>query len=116
MALGVKLLPETVRTLAFGSIGAAYMGIGTAFENPLRIIRFQNLTDTRLIFSFDGINDHFYLPKRGYLLLDVCANKTIETGFYIGAGTRFYVKEDSTAPSPTDGLVTVTAWYSHEII
>lgn len=116
MALGIKLLPETARTLPFGSIGAAYMGVGTAFQNPLRMIRFQNLTDTRLIFSFDGIEDHFYLPRKGYLLLDITANKTIESGFFIAAGTRFYVKEDPTASSPTSGLVTVTGFYSHEVI
>lgn len=116
MALGVKLLPETVRTLAFGSIGAAYMGIGNPLPNPTRIIHFQNLTDTRLIFSFDGINDHFYLPKNGFLLLDVTANKSVESGFYVGAGTRIYVKEDPTAPSPTVGLVTVSSWYSFEVI
>lgn len=116
MALGIKLLPETVRTLPFGSIGAAYMGIGTPFDNPIRIINFQNLTDTRLIFSFDGINDHFYLPKNGFLLLDVTANKSVEHGFFVAVGTRIYVKEDTTAASPTAGLVTVSAWYSREVI
>jgi hypothetical protein len=116
MALGVRLIPETVRTLAFGSIGATYMGIGSAITNPIRIIHFQNLTDTRLIWSFDGINDHFYLPKNAFLLLDITANKSVETGFYLGANTRIYVKEDSTAASPTSGLVTVSAWYSYEVI
>lgn len=116
MALGIKLLPATERTLSYTSIGAAYMGIGTAFENPLRIIHFQNLTDTRLIFSFDGIDDHFRLPKNGFLLLDVTANKSVESGFYVGVGTRIYVKEDSTGASPTDGLVTVSGWYSYEVI
>lgn len=115
MALGIKLLPQAMREIAFSSITSAYMGIGTPFTDPIRIIHFQNLTDTRLRFSFDGITDHFVLPKNAFLLLDVCANKTRETGFFIAEGTRIYVKEDATAPSPTAGIVTVSAWYSFEV-
>jgi len=110
MAQSIRLVPETLRSLAFGSVGASYMGVGTAFDNPIRIIFIQNLTDVTLLFSWDGINDHFRLPRDGYLLLDVSANKNREHGMYISEGTRIYVKEDGT---PTSGTIDVSVLYGY---
>lgn len=108
MGLSVRLLPEAVRTLAFGTIGAAYMGVGTAFANPVRLLLVQNVTDATLMFSFNGVDDHLPLPRDGYMLLDVTANKSIEAGMYFAEGTRLYVKEVGT---PTSGSVYVTTFY-----
>jgi len=107
-AQAIRLVPEPARTLAHGSIGASYMGVGTAFENPIRIIVIQNITDATLMFSFDGIDDHIPLPREGFILLDITANKSIEHGFYIPEGARIYVKQIS---APTQGAVYVTAFH-----
>lgn len=107
-SLAIRLVPDTVKSLAFGSVGAAYMGIGTAFDKPIRILLVQNLTDATLMFSFDGVNDHLPLPRDGYILLDVTANKAIEHGYYVAEGTRIYVKEVDT---PTIGSVYVSSFY-----
>ena len=107
-SLAIRLVPDTVKSLAFGSVGAAYMGIGTAFDKPIRILLVQNLTDATLMFSFDGVNDHLPLPRDGYILLDVTANKAIEHGYYVAEGTRIYVKEVDT---PTVGSVYVSSFY-----
>jgi len=104
----IRLVPETVRSLAFGSIGAAYTGVGTAITNPIRILHVQNLTDSELMFSYDGINDHFPLPANGFLVLDITANKSREQGYYLAEGTRVYVKE---VVAPTTGNVYVTVYY-----
>lgn len=108
MSRSIRLVPETARSLAFGSIGAAYMGVGTAFTKPVRILMIQNLCDTSLMFSFDGINDHVPLPREGFILLDVTSNKAREDGLYFAEGTRIYVKEITT---PTTGSVYVTTFY-----
>lgn len=108
MSLSIKLLPEDARSLAFGSIGVSYMGIGTAFENPIRLLLIQNMTDESLMFSFDGINDHVPLPRDGYILLDVTANKSTEAGMYFAEGTRIYVKQIG---APTTGSAYVTVFY-----
>lgn len=108
MSRSIRLVPETARSLAHGSIGAAYMGVGTSFTKPIRILVIQNLTDVSLMFSFDGINDHVPLPTSGYLLLDVTSNKAREDGLYFSEGTRIYVKEVGT---PTSGSVYVTTFY-----
>jgi len=105
-------MPETVRQLAFGSIGGAYMGIGTAMSRPIRIFLLQNLTDANLMFSFDGVKDHLPLPNNGYILIDITANKTREQGYYLAEGTRLYVKEISASPS--SGSVYLTTFYGAE--
>jgi len=108
MTLAIRMMAETVRTLGFASIGAAYMGVGTAVDAPARIIFIQNLTDEDLMFSLDGINDHFPLPTQGYILLDVSANKTTEAGFFLAENQRLYVKEIG---NPTAGSVYFTSFY-----
>src|SRR5690606_3867349 len=111
--LSVKLVPETVRSLAGAAIGAAYMGIGTAFEHPVRIIMIQNLTDQIVMFSFNGIDDHVPLPANGFLLLDVMANKSSPGGgFYIAEGTRIYAKDAGVSPST--GFVYVSVFYGYD--
>lgn len=100
--------PEPARSLAFGSIGATYAGVGTALTRPVRIILIQNLTDESLWFSFDGIDDHLPLPADGYFLLDITANKTIPQGFFMAEGDRLYVKE---LGNPASGAVYFTTFY-----
>jgi len=104
----IKLLPEAARSLAFGSIVAGYTGIGTAITNPARILHMQNLTDVVLMFSYDGINDHFPLASNAYLLLDITANKSMSQGYYLAEGTRVYVKREGV---PASGSVYVTVYY-----
>ena len=108
MAREIRLAVEPVRSLVFGSIGAAYTGVGTRFDHPVRIMLIQNLTNATLMFSLDSVNDHVALPQGGFLLLDVTANKTQEQGFYISEDSRLYVKEIGT---PTSGSVYLSLFY-----
>lgn len=107
----IRLLPETIRTLGFASIGAAYMGVGTEIDHPARMIVIQNFTDVQLMFSFDGVNDHLTLPTLGQIVLDIAANKTREQGFYIAEGDRLYVKE---VGNPSSGSVYLSVFYGKE--
>jgi len=108
MPFSIRIEAEPVRSLAFGSIGAAYMGVGTSIDRPARMILIQNLTDESLMFSFDGVNDHFPLAASGYLLLDITSNKTVDLGFYLPEHERLYVKEIG---NPTTGSVYFTTFY-----
>lgn len=105
----IRIQIEPVRTLAFGSISGTYAGIGTSITHPARQIFIQNLTDQTLMFSIDGINDHFPLPADGFLLDDITSNRTTTSGFYLAEGTRLYVRELSEAP--TLGAVYFTVFY-----
>jgi mannitol-specific phosphotransferase system IIBC component len=108
MSLAIKMKLEPLRSLAFGSIGAAYVGVGSVLSNPARILFIQNLTDAQLLFSLDGIDDHFPLPASGFILLDVSSNKTLGEGLFLAENSRLYVKEDGT---PTSGSVYFTVFY-----
>ncbi len=108
MSLAIRILAEPVRSLAFGSISGTYAGIGASFNHPIRIIFIQNLTDETLMFSLNGVDDHFPLPANGFLLLDVTANKTLMQGAFLAEGTRVYVKEVGT---PSTGSVYVSVFY-----
>lgn len=112
MSHAIKILPEPVRTIAFGAIGPAYMGIGTAFDHPARMMFIQNLTDQTLMFSFNGVDDHFPLPATGFLILDVTANKTFQAGAFFAEGTRIYVKDVGVIP--TLGSVYLTIFYGSD--
>jgi hypothetical protein len=107
--MSVRLGAEELRSIASGTIGASYMGVGTVFSHPIRLVHLTNNTDTSLLISLDGITDHFFIPSSGFLLLDITANKTRESGWYIAEGQRFYVKQESGAPS--SGSFYVTALY-----
>lgn len=107
---GQQLRSEAQRTLAFGSVGAAYAAVGTSFDNPAQILLVQNLTDAALQFSFDGTTDHFPLAAGTSLVLDACTDRTTDVlGLFLSKGTTMYVKEIDT---PTTGAVYITPIYS----
>ena len=112
MSLAIRARFEPLRTLGFAAIGAAYMGVGTALGNPIRQFFVQNMTDATLVFSFDGINDHFELPKNGYWVEDVTANKVNSQGLFFAEGDRLYVRQDTVAP--TLGKVSFSAIYGSD--
>jgi hypothetical protein len=112
VSLAIRLQFEPVRSLGEASIGAGYMGVGTAISNPARQFFIQNLTDVTLMFSFDGVNDHFPLPTMGFLLDDITSNKTQLGGFYLAEGTRLYVKEIGV---PSKGSVYFSVMYGSDV-
>jgi hypothetical protein len=103
----LRIIPDVLRTLAFGAISGTYVGIGTPFPYPVRIIHILNTTDVLLTFSVDGVNPNFVVPSNSFLLLDLTANATSIAGAsYIAAGTRIYVEG-----TPTLGAVYVATFY-----
>lgn len=108
----VRMRPETIRQLAFGSITAGFTAIGTAFAHPIRILQIQNGTDVDLFFSFDGINNHLWFPSATGAVYDVTANKTREQGWYVTQGDTIYVTRDGT---PTSGNVYVSCFYGSDL-
>lgn len=107
-SLSIRMLPETCRSLAFGGIGAGYVAVGTPLDNPARIILIQNLTDADLMFSLDGVHDHFPLGTITAFVLDIAANKTKSEGFFLAEGESLYVKRIGV---PASGSVYFTSFY-----
>lgn len=107
--LSIRFQAEPVRTLDFGSISGGYTGVGTVVDHPIRQFLIQNLTDVTLMFSFDGVNDHFPIPSNGFFLDDISSNQSHSAqGWYLAQGARLYVKEVGT---PTLGSVYFSVFY-----
>ncbi len=110
--LAIRFKAEPVRSLAFGSIGAGYVGVGTVVDHPIRQFLIQNLTDATLMFSFDGVNDHFPIPANGFFLNDISSNQShMAQGWYLAQDSRLYVKEIGV---PTLGSVYFSVFYGAE--
>ncbi len=52
----IRIMYEELKTLAFGGISGTYAAVGSAFENPDRILKITNTTDANLLISFNGID------------------------------------------------------------
>jgi hypothetical protein len=109
MAYGKRLLPEALRSSAFGAIGAAYTAIGTAFAHPIRIFLIQNLTDQTVLIRWVSGQDNMIVPANGFVLLDVMCNKANDGGTFIAENTIIYVKHNGVAP--TVGAVYVSVFF-----
>ena len=108
MAIGGKLRIEPLRSLAFGSMGATYVPVGTPTEHPASLMVIQNFTDAYLMFAFNDHTDHIPLSPGGSFTIDVTANKPGQVDLMITAGTHVHVKNLGT---PTTGSVYVTTLY-----
>ncbi len=108
MSYGLRLVPDTLRSLAFGAIGVGYTAIGTVFLHPMRIVSIKNLTNADLLFSFDGVNDHEIVPPESGIVWDFCTNRIGNGGAVIAIGTTIYVKQ---AAVPTSGGVFISCFY-----
>jgi hypothetical protein len=108
-ALSIRFRAEPVRSLAFGSIAAGYTGVGTAVDHPIRQFIVQNLTDETVMFSFDGVDDHFPLPAGGLFIDDISSNQSHSAqGWFLAQDTRLYVKQLGV---PTTGAVYFSVFY-----
>jgi hypothetical protein len=109
--LAIRVMPEPVRSAAFGVITDTYIGLGAPFVHPVHWFMVQNLTNQFVMISWDGITDHFPVAGNGYVIMDVGSNKTINGGsFMVAQGTRFYVRA-LTGSFPTAGSVYLSVFY-----
>jgi len=106
MAYSKRMNVDVLRRVAFGGLTVNFAAIGAALTDPCRIFILSNLTDTNIIFSLDGVTDHFYLPAGGFKLIDICTNKVRDEGFFVPDGTVFYARHELGA-APTSGGVFV---------
>ena len=102
MAKKVKF--DTLRSLDFASISAAYAAVGTALTNNPRIMCITNNTAGDMIFSTDDTNSagQLFVKAGSFKLFDLTSNATkLDDSFEIAVGTVVYVKQ-VTAPTSGD--------------
>jgi hypothetical protein len=105
----IRAFFDPLRSVGFASLTSSYTPIGSAPTNPLRVILFQNATDTSIMFSFNGTDDHLFLPPSGFFVVDLTTNKNTDAGFFLFAGAPLLVKDTGTPA--TSGAVYISAVY-----
>lgn len=109
-----KAMPDTLRTVAFGSITGSYTTVGSPFSYQARIICFTNTTDKDVLFSLDATHDQLIVPAGGFKLFDVTINHRPVNmdDFTFGIGTQWYVKYTA---APSLGAVYLEVIYAQPI-
>lgn len=109
MGSPIQVKAEVLRSVANGGISGTYAAVGSPFANQCRILSLINNTDGDMFFSLDGTNNHFFVPKSTFKLLDLTANRLgLQNIFALAIGTQIYVKQSS---APTVGSVYVEVIY-----
>jgi hypothetical protein len=110
-----KVYFDTLRSLAFGGISAAYAAVGSAVSVPtgnVRLICITNKTAGDMIFSVDNTNvsGQLFIPAGSFKLFDLTSNMVPgkDDGFFLAEGTIFYVKQ---VTAPTSGAVYIELLY-----
>ncbi len=112
MAVSIIFRADGIRSLAFGSIVGTYTNVGTPFGNPIRQVLVTNTTDELLMFSFQPTSttpDHFVVPASTSIIIDVCANKTEQPGWFVENRTQMAVRDLGSAAS--SGTVYISAFF-----
>lgn len=97
---GQRVRFEPLRSLAFGSISGAYAAVGTGFSNAARMLMVDNLTDSTITVSFDGVTDHMIIASMSGKIIDYGSNRVGQVNQLEQAqGTVVYVKGTVTSGS-----------------
>ena len=111
-ASSARIAFEPLRTIAFGGITNVYAAVGTAFANPVRLLKITNMTDVDIIVSYNGVTDQDIVIASGFTLYDYCTNQSSVGGLLeqpVGDGV--WVKRAGAA-NPISGNVYVTVIYA----
>ena len=118
----IRIAIEPAIYIPFGNIAVGYTALGrmvlgvlvpAPIEYPSRLLLFQNLTDADLWVSKDGVNDHFPITARSFLVLDIASNRNdIGKTFCMAQGTLIYVRQLGV---PGSGQFCVTSFYAEGV-
>ena len=104
---------DTLRSLGFASISAAYAAVGSALTVNPRIICITNKTQGDMIFSLSSSNadGNLFIPAGSFKLFDLAANLVPgkDDNFEMAIGDQWYVKQ---VTAPTSGAVYIEYVYA----
>ncbi len=88
------VLPIALTNIASSDLTSSYQAINTGgFTHPLIIARLISTSSTGVTISYDGTNDHDYLPGGGVINLELQTNAlSTERIAVFAEGTVIYVK------------------------
>lgn len=88
----LRIFPETLRSIDSATFTGSYQTLGTVLSFPSRVLKITNDSNTDITLSWDGVNDHEFIPAGSFILLDFTANAVSDSTLVAVAGTQFYVK------------------------
>lgn len=99
---GVRLKPEEVREIAFGSLTGSFVQLGGAILRPLNEVTLMNETNAAVYVSLDGVTNHFRISPGTARTLDIKANDGI-----FEVGQAFYVKYATAPTGPANSVFAI---------
>lgn len=91
--IAIKAACEPLRIAAFPNILSTYTAFGTRFSHPISWLKIDNHTDATLAYSINGIDDHFTLVTKGFLVWDIGSNRALSNGLFLPENTQIYVRQ-----------------------
>ena len=110
MAEGTRLLPGPLTLLGYAGVTPDVLINVTVFSQPARWVMVQNLTNQLLVYSWDGIGDHFVLPPCSDLVIDVSTNRGTPQTIAMPQEYGVWVRPFNTLP--TSGTIFVSYLYA----
>ncbi len=103
----ITIFPETLRSIDSATFTGSYQAVGTPLANPARVVKFTNNSLVGVTLSWNGTNDHEFLPAGSFVLIDIAANREISNILAASKGTQFYVKA-----AASTGSFYISAYYA----
>lgn len=106
----LKATYEPLRVVEFGDIGAGFTEFGAPLSQIGRLLTFKNNMDADIYISFDGVNDHEWIPAASFDKCDYTSNKASVPGGFLGipANTQIWIRYGA---APSAGQVTLSVVY-----
>ena len=93
MYQSIKIYPDVLRSINSATFAGAYLALGTPFNFPIRILKIANPSNVDVTISWDGINDHDFVPAGSYMVYDLgCQKGEPAPAMEAAKGTQIYVK------------------------
>ena len=89
--LDIRLYPDELRTIDSASFSGSYQAVGSPLTFAARVVKFTNQSGVDVLLSWDGSTDNEIIPSKGFVLLDISANRETANQCAIAANTQFYV-------------------------
>lgn len=103
---GTRIFPETLRSRDSSTFTGSYQTLGSTLSHPGVLVKIVNNSTVAATISFDGVNDHDFIPANSFALYDIETNHGTYEQLSIAQFTQFYVKG-----SAGTGSVYLTVFY-----
>lgn len=88
----IRAANEVLRSYDSSGGDSTFQAIGSALQNPARMLKFKNDSDVDIYISYNGTDNHDIILAGDREVEDICTNKTIQEGLLRASGVQVYAK------------------------